>query len=85
MYNQNIMGSKPGCYKSWDNSYHDVKDMIESGHKVCARQRGKIDDLLEDIHFSRLDDLANASLANLMLVDKEQQYDDLKQKINQLK
>ena len=51
--------------------------MIESGQKICVRQWGKPNDLLEDIHFSRLDQLVDVALSNLMLVDVEQQFDDL--------
>ena len=70
---------------SWENAYHELKDMIKSGQKVCARKWGKTDDLLDNIHFSRMDKLDDASPSNLMLVDVEQQSDDLKKKINQLK
>ena len=52
--------------------------MIESGQKVCVRQWGKTNDVPEDLHFSRLNELVDAAPANLMLVNVEQQSDDLK-------
>ena len=67
---------------SWKNAYQDVKDMIESRHKVCARKWGKTDDLLEDLHFRRMDELADETPPNLMLAEVEQQSGDLKQEIN---
>ena len=59
--------------------------MIEMRHKVCARECDKIDDLLNDLHLSRMDKLADATAPNFMLADVEQQFNDLKHKINQLK
>ena len=65
---------------SCENSLKDVKDMIERGHKLCAREWGKTNDLLEDLHFCWLDKLSDATPPNLMLDDVEQQCDDLKRK-----
>ena len=59
--------------------------MMERKPKVCIRKWGKTNDPLEDLCFSRLDKLDDASPPNLMLANVEQQSDDIKQKINQLK
>ena len=62
-----------------------MKDMIERGQKSCAEKWGKTNDLLEDLLFRWLDKLVDATPPNLMLADVEQQFNDLKHKINQLK
>ena len=63
--------------KSWEFACDNVDKIITKGKNICAKNWMLIDELVESIGMSFFDELDDSRLANLKIIEVEEQRDQL--------